>query len=287
MSAGLSAGAKAVRSFRIKQLANLQSHVIHNGPLPAPAGEQSTPHRLPNPFVPHKNPLTGRWAPPTISLRRQADLVKKAKASNTLYLLPPGPKNPQPSDLTTKTAAKLAHKQFGGTKGQGFPTGPFNKEKWKKSLKNTWMNPIEWVGEAKVKEVPGAELGTRLYAAKKRMFKGHRWERLKAARDNKKKILMRDMARRIRNYKGEEAKSAQNIQLNESKETTVLMFRTVELYIYTTSLLVKWTIRLSRQIGHVERCSMQCHLSALSDVVLESPTQFVEFLLSPSAPSAK
>ncbi|KAG6889673.1 hypothetical protein C0992_004484 [Termitomyces sp. T32_za158] len=198
---GLAAGAKAVKSFRIKQLASLQSHVIHNGPLPASASEQSAPHRLPNPFVPHKNPLTGRWAPPTISLRRQADLVKKAKASNTLYLLPLGPKNAKSSGLTTEAAAKLAHEQFGGKKGKGLPKEPFDKTEWKQSLERTWMNPVEWVGEPKVKEVPGAELGTRLYAAKKRMFKGHRWERLKAARDKKKKILMRDMARRIRNYK--------------------------------------------------------------------------------------
>lgn len=63
------------------------------------------------------------------------------------------------------------------------------------------MNPVEWVGEHKAKETLGAELGTRLYAAKKRMFKGHRWERLKEARESKKKILMRDMARRIRRYK--------------------------------------------------------------------------------------
>ncbi|KNZ73508.1 hypothetical protein J132_03272 [Termitomyces sp. J132] len=241
MSAGLSAGAKAVRSFRIKQLASLQSYVIHNGPLPAPSSEQSTPHRLPNPFVPHKNPLTGRWAPPTISLRRQADLVKKAKASNTLYLLPPGPKNPKLSVPSTEIAAKLAHEQFGGKEGKGVLKGPSSKKKWKQSLKDTWMNPVGWVGEPKVKEVPGAELGTRLYAAKKRMFKGHRWERLKEARDNKKKILMRDMARRIRNYKAvclhfyseEKAKSAQDLQFNESEKATFLIFRTpVEQYIH-------------------------------------------------------
>ncbi|KAG6919845.1 hypothetical protein DXG01_000350 [Tephrocybe rancida] len=204
MSAGISAGAKVVKSFRIKQLASLQSHIIHNGPLPPPTAEQpilNTPHRLPNPFVPHKNPRTGRWAPAAISLRRQADLVKQAKASNTLYLLPPGPKAPKHSELTSLAAQKLAKKKFGGHWGQGFPPGKFDKAKWKKSLDNTWMNPVEWVGEVKTKEVPGAELGTRLYAAKKRMFKGHRWERLKAARAKKGKILMRDMARRVRNYK--------------------------------------------------------------------------------------
>ncbi|KAG6849486.1 hypothetical protein H0H93_008013 [Arthromyces matolae] len=180
MSASMSVAAKAVKSFRIKQLASLQSHIIHNGPLPVPTADQTAPHRLPNPFIPHKNPLTGRWAPATISLRRQADLVKKAKTSNTLHLLPPGPKNPIPSDLTQEVAARLAHKQFGGRKNKGLPEGPFNKEKWKRGLKETWMNPVDWIGAPKIKQVPGAELGTRLYAGKKRMFKGHRWERLKA-----------------------------------------------------------------------------------------------------------
>src|ERR1700679_3695909 len=45
-----------------------------------------------NPFVPHKNLESGRWAPPRYSLRRQADLIKHARASGTLHLLPPGPK---------------------------------------------------------------------------------------------------------------------------------------------------------------------------------------------------
>ncbi|KAG6830593.1 hypothetical protein H0H92_015874 [Tricholoma furcatifolium] len=238
MSAGLAVGAKAVRSFRIKQLASLKTHVKLNGPLPPPTNEQpDTPHRLPNPFLPHKNPLTGRWAPPTISLRRQADLVKKAKASNGLYLLPPGPKCPKPSDLTAQAAAKLAKDQFGGTIGKGLVEGQ-SKEKWRSSLEGTWMNPVDWVGEPKIKEVPGAELGTRLYAGKKRMFKGHRWERLKAGRDKKKKVLMRDMARRIRNYKSlpkyfthacpslvlseEEAEPTQGLQFQQVAETSLL-----------------------------------------------------------------
>ncbi|KAG5644696.1 hypothetical protein DXG03_007919 [Asterophora parasitica] len=197
MSAGISAGAKAIKSFRINQLKNLRQHVIHNGPLTAStkAADPATVHRLPNPFIPHQNPKTGRWAPPAVSLRRQADLVKRAKETNTLYLLPPGPKVPRPSSLTPAEAAAEAHKAFGGVPGQ-----KLNSRK-PRVLAQCWMNPVDWVGEPKVKEVAGAELGTKLYAGKKRMFKGHRWERLKEARDSKKAILMRDMARRIRNYK--------------------------------------------------------------------------------------
>ena len=63
------------------------------------------------------------------------------------------------------------------------------------------MNPVEWEGKADFKEVPGAELGTRLYASKKWMFKGHKWERLKEQKDIKQKILLRDMDKRIRRWK--------------------------------------------------------------------------------------
>jgi len=34
------------------------------------------------------------------------------------------------------------------------------------------MNPVEWKGKADFKEIPDAELGTRLYASKKTTFKG-------------------------------------------------------------------------------------------------------------------
>ncbi|GLB42126.1 hypothetical protein LshimejAT787_1101410 [Lyophyllum shimeji] len=219
-SAAMSAGAKALKSFRINQLKNLKQHVIHNGPLPPPSTplNPATPHRLPNPFIPHRNPKTGRWAPPAVSLRRQADLVKRAKESNALYLLPPGPKNPQPSTVTAEAAAALARGRFGGVPGQKMET------RHHKQLEQCWMNPVEWVGEPKVKEVAGAELGTRLYAAKKRMFKGHRWERLKEAREGKRKILMRDMARRVRNYKAVRrgVLNPQHALLTRSLRTTVL-----------------------------------------------------------------
>ena len=59
----------------------------------------------------------------------------------------------------------------------------------------------EAIREKKMLEKPGAELGTRLYAGKKRMFKGHKWERVKAHRERRQNILMRDMAKRVYNYK--------------------------------------------------------------------------------------
>ncbi|KAL8750798.1 MAG: hypothetical protein Q9199_006842 [Rusavskia elegans] len=46
------------------------------------------PSDSPNPFKPHKHPETGRWHDPVFSLRRQADLVKMAKANGVEELLP-------------------------------------------------------------------------------------------------------------------------------------------------------------------------------------------------------
>ena len=46
------------------------------------------PSDSPNPFKPHKHPETGRWHDPVYSLRRQADLVKMAKANGVEELLP-------------------------------------------------------------------------------------------------------------------------------------------------------------------------------------------------------
>ncbi|KAK5082711.1 54S ribosomal protein L25, mitochondrial [Lithohypha guttulata] len=42
----------------------------------------------PNPFLPYKNPATGRWRGPTISLRRQAELFKLARVYGVEPLLP-------------------------------------------------------------------------------------------------------------------------------------------------------------------------------------------------------
>ncbi|WEW59499.1 54S ribosomal protein L25, mitochondrial [Emydomyces testavorans] len=47
----------------------------------------------PNPFLPYKNPETGRWRGAVVSLRRQNDLVKLARAHGVEELLPPGRKS--------------------------------------------------------------------------------------------------------------------------------------------------------------------------------------------------
>jgi len=71
----------------------------------------------------------------------------------------------------------------------------------KKEVKAEPERTIVWAGEVKERKVPGSELGTRLYTGKKRMFKGHLWERKRARRARRHSILMRDMAARIERYK--------------------------------------------------------------------------------------
>ena len=53
----------------------------------------------------------------------------------------------------------------------------------------------------KEKKVAGAEIGNRLYAGRKRMFKGHKWERTLDKRTAKRKWLMRGMKARILRFK--------------------------------------------------------------------------------------
>lgn len=45
-------------------------------------------HLYPNPFQSQKHPATGKWHNPVFSLRRQADLVKMARANGVEELLP-------------------------------------------------------------------------------------------------------------------------------------------------------------------------------------------------------
>lgn len=69
------------------------------------------------------------------------------------------------------------------------------------TLQELWAMRVVWEGSPEYKPVPGAALGTRLYAGKKRMFKGHKWERVKPRREAHRQMLLRDMDRRVRNYK--------------------------------------------------------------------------------------
>jgi large subunit ribosomal protein L25 len=179
------AALRALKTFRVRELAVLPSQAA------------STVKQLPNPFLPHKNPVTGRWAPAKYSLRRQAELIKSAKVADLVHLLPIGPKY----SLEERLAARIA---LGVDRAEG---------EW-------WQQKVEWQGELQDEKEPPKNkvvakkrgpilnlkqmdgLGAiKLYAARKRMFKGHKWERVKAARDRKTRMLMRSMGERIERYR--------------------------------------------------------------------------------------
>jgi len=184
---------RALKTFRVRELAALSNEAQRN----VAAGYAP---QLPNPFLPHKNLATGRWAPAKYSLRRQADLIKCAKSLNLLHLLPISPKyGLKERDLILKAS---------------------NVEKVIES--EWWQHKVDWQGKLKdekdlvkdqgqnviKKRVPSMTLkqmdglgAIKLYAGRKRMFKGHKWERNKADRDKKTRMLMRDMKERITRYK--------------------------------------------------------------------------------------
>ncbi|KAI0031363.1 hypothetical protein K488DRAFT_15064, partial [Vararia minispora EC-137] len=165
----------AVRRFRLREFSALERYHLSQPPSQQPSPDKI--QVLKNPFVPHKNAQSGRWAPPKYSLRRQAEIVKAAKASGRLDLLPPGPKyDPRPL------------------------TGPPKSVVVDPTLE-AWERPVVWRGKFRRRWVPGANIGAQLYAGKRRMFKGHAWERKFKMRQIRIRILMRDMHRRIQRYK--------------------------------------------------------------------------------------
>ncbi|PFH50616.1 hypothetical protein AMATHDRAFT_60720 [Amanita thiersii Skay4041] len=194
-----SAAFQAVKNFRLHEFNSLKKHILKFGPISPSQNAEAAAIRLPNPFVPRKNPKTGRWVEAKYSLRRQAELVKKAKAAGLLHLLPTGPKNPPfsvPSSIQTNVSQLSA--EDSATSSQR----SVDKEAEEGStLQEVWALPIDWEGSPEPKPVPGAISGTRLYAGKKRMFKGHKWERVQKKREARKRILLRDMDRRVYNYK--------------------------------------------------------------------------------------
>ena len=166
---------------------------------------------VPNPFVPHRNPLSGRWAPPKYSLRRQADLIKHARASGTLHLLPPGPKmslaqlaaaSAASHPAADRAASEEVLRVSGLTNRRPVVQREAQNNNHSSPVKDAaWTGSVEWVGSLRERSVAGADVGNRLYAGKKSMFKGHKWERTRERRITRTKILLRDMDKRVERFK--------------------------------------------------------------------------------------
>ena len=325
---------QVIKNFRTRQLEGLTNHLRLFGPLPTTSeavvsltsseSESSTPVEepgivLPNPFIARKNPKTGKWRGPKYSLRRQADLVKKAKETDKLTLIPPGlkffamelrmkrlraslspadsailaeaqtmfnkpgtkPNTKKENSSTSRDEAESdkSEKELQGSESQPrfstFETALHERQdelavleeelgqsqsqqeldalaafekseseadlrerrkraadysgledriskarlevvkagqrlekakedhemaKVEQAQERLWSNPF-WVGDVKKKVINGEELGVKLYAGKKRMFKGHNWEKERVKRRRRQNLLMRDMKARIARYK--------------------------------------------------------------------------------------
>jgi len=121
-------------------------------------------------------------------------LVKSAKASALIHLLPLGPKSPidvdQPKHVPTEwwqTAVVWENSK---------PTVE-GKEEEKVHLEEEVQKVATRI---QVKQMEGLA-ALKMYAGRKRMFKGHKWERVQARRQKRTHILMRDMNKRITRYK--------------------------------------------------------------------------------------
>ena len=89
---------------------------------------ESTPSSsYPNPFQSQKHPATGKWHNPVFSLRRQADLVKMARANGVEELLP----------FTTKgTEVRIQRRVEHGLRVKGTGVGQKVKGKlWERTMK--------------------------------------------------------------------------------------------------------------------------------------------------------
>ncbi|EIN08282.1 hypothetical protein PUNSTDRAFT_143919 [Punctularia strigosozonata HHB-11173 SS5] len=215
---------RAVKAFRVRELTRLP---------PLPGAPPKNPSLF-NPFLPSRNPVTGRWEKPLYSRRRQKELVKAAKLSDTLDLLPPGPKwDPNPvyeSPKERKAKAKAA-----GAKPDAKPQAaattsgtvdavkavtqqvlepdseevvaepaPSRPLAWALRLRpgrvrRIWKAEVTWEGKVPARKYEGPIV--KMYAGRKKMFKGHKWQREMPRKIVRRRILLRDMPERIAKYR--------------------------------------------------------------------------------------
>ena len=95
----------------------------------APSSDQTNSNgKKSNPFLPFKNPQTGNWHGPHVSLRQQAELFKLAKEYYVLSLMPLSAKHPE-----VKEQKRMEH----GLRIQGTGVGKKVKGKlWERTLRS-------------------------------------------------------------------------------------------------------------------------------------------------------
>ncbi|KAH8113767.1 hypothetical protein DFH11DRAFT_1689188 [Phellopilus nigrolimitatus] len=229
--------------MRNTDVKNLKMHIpLHNPFLPRPLFNRALTL-----VEPESSEVQERkkWAQPKYSLRRQADLVKAARASGTLHLLPPGPKlsveelqdarrdarrRARVAAETQRRARARTEEVSATTELEALETpssastlaqapspsqlgsSPRKRGKWvirsaaqlaKRRNSATAGYPgvvFRWTGKVPEKAQTKAGRLT-VYAGRKRMFKGHKWERNYKKRTGQINVRMRDMKKRIKRFK--------------------------------------------------------------------------------------
>jgi large subunit ribosomal protein L25 len=213
---------RAVKAFRVRELTRLT-------PLPGPLPKNPA---LFNPFLPSRNPATGRWDKPLYSRRRQKELIKAARLTNTLELLPPGPKwdlNPvyvpqkerkNRTKAGTQANAPATPATSAGTVNgvktpspralnpeaqEATPEPPRSRpQAWALRsrpgrVRRIWQSDVTWEGKVPPRKHEGPIV--KMYAGRKKMFKGHKWQREMPRKVVRRRILLRDMPERIAKYR--------------------------------------------------------------------------------------
>lgn len=209
---------------------------------------------LPRPFISSKPSTSAEqqkkerkmWVQPKYSLRRQADLIKAARASGTLHLLPPGPKlsveeldaakremrkrarlakqasvmveeriaRAKVAKSTVKTEETVSTEivetsQTTVTSSLSQRVSRTKRRRWvlkrphelvlrRNSAKAGYPGVVfRWTGKVPTK----SRVGLTIYEGRRRMFKGHKWERHLEKRRGQIAVRMRDMPGRISRFK--------------------------------------------------------------------------------------
>jgi len=131
-----------------------------------------------------------------------------------VHLLPPGVKLPQPELFvppTPKSQSRPKAKSAGkATTSASTPLKRASNGRLNVTGHKELDVKVEWDRRPAAKTIPGAEKGTRLYAARRKMFKGSRSERSRNQREWRTWVLLHDMRKRIRRYRTHYAHKARN-----------------------------------------------------------------------------
>ncbi|KLO14404.1 hypothetical protein SCHPADRAFT_920699 [Schizopora paradoxa] len=216
---------KILRDFRARELSKILPSAAQLNAAGAATQTSSTGStRISNPFLPWCNPKTGRWAPPLYSRRRQKELVKAARSVElesgslanrgigAIGLLPPGSKcnakKVEEGKLVWKEVVESAARANAAPSvaesiTEASTAGPSSSESLQPPASAILRSAdVEWVGRLRpVDEGAPTSVTSRLYSNKKRMFKGHKWERAMESRKRMIRVRMRDMKDRVERFK--------------------------------------------------------------------------------------